>query len=60
MSESAQDTYEIEDCHGQTVARPRSLAEATRLFWVGFNSFKIVRVAQDGTRTAVNQKGRGA
>lgn len=50
--------YTIEDQHGNVVARPGDLAQATRLFWVGFDSYRIVALDPDGTRRVVAQKGK--
>lgn len=57
---STADRYEIENSRGEVVAHPKTLDEATRLFWVGFNSHKIVCVHKDGTRHVIAEKGRGA
>jgi hypothetical protein len=51
-------TYTIEDQHGNVVARPSDLAQATRLFWVGFNSYAIMALDPDGTRRVVARKGK--
>lgn len=58
--DSAKDSYEIHDSRGNVVANPQTLDEATRLFWVGFNSHKLVCVQADGTRKTIAEKGRGA
>jgi hypothetical protein len=55
-----QTSHQIEDSFGRVVANPDSLDHAYRLFWVGFNSHRIVAVAPDGTRTTIAEKGRGA
>jgi hypothetical protein len=54
------DRYEIHDSRGQVVANPKDLDEATRLFWVGFNSFKLVAVQPDGSRKTISEKVTGA
>jgi hypothetical protein len=49
--------YVIEDQHGNVVARPKDLAEATRLYCVGFNSFRLVAIEPCGKRRVIAEKG---